>query len=148
MPSLVAKKKTRQRELGSPRTEYEVRLLYLPFFLASNQTLIQHLDRRLRERFQGQTVFEGDPKVEQEMTQVVIDAVLEKHPIQGLREVLEAIAAMVPGQRIPADEIPNLDVEVVQEEPPKLEMVSLNEALSPSDEVVVTSPPSSAERGL
>lgn len=130
MPSLVARKKTKQSEQGSPRVSYEVRTVYLPFFLAANQDLLRHVDKRLKERFQGRRIMEGSTEIERESTSVVIDAILEKNPVKGLREVLEALEKMQPGQVLPDDEIPNLEPPKVDEpEPPKLGLVTLDEAL-------------------
>lgn len=132
MPSLVARKKTRESEMGSPRVTYEVRAMYLPFFLAADQNLLLHLDQRLREKFQGERMFEGDTSIEDKMDGWMIDAVIEKYPILGLREVLEAIANMKPEQRIPLSEVPDLQPPPPPPEPekPPLEIVSLDQAQS------------------
>lgn len=120
MPSLITRKKSRP---GQTSVEYEVRAVYLPFFVAANQTLLEHVDRRLQEKFPTPGASE------EEMSRTVVDAIMETHPIQGLREVLEAIAAMEPEKRIPQDQVQVRAARPEKKPPPVLEVVGLDEEL-------------------
>ena len=89
MPSLVVKKRR-----GNRGTIWAVAWPLMPWWLAANQVLVNHVDQRLRELFKGSRMLDIDPGMERKMSETVITAILEKHPMEGLLEVLQAIHKM------------------------------------------------------
>lgn len=100
MPNLV------QRRADVSSVSYEVRTTLLPFFAAVDTKLIAHVDRRLNEWFRN-TEDKGE-QTEEEMSSVVVEAIIERRPYPGLREVLEALLALDFETQLPEDQIPNL----------------------------------------
>lgn len=83
---------------------WQVAWTWLPFFLSSNRDLHKFVAQKMTEEFRGSTV-EGDvmsmypPSMTpllQKMHDRVISLILEKHPIPGLRQYLEAIIHVHP----------------------------------------------------
>lgn len=98
MPNLVQRVKAQ-------RPTFEVNTLALPFFLAVNTGLIEHVGLRLNERFIGVSIEHADD-LEREMSLVAIDAILEKKPMVGLRELLMATIALDVDSKI--EDVPDL----------------------------------------
>lgn len=80
MPSLLEK-----TENQGPRGEvWQVKWMWLPFFLAQDPELIRSVDKRLTQLFQG-----GPPPKEKVLESALIQAICQKYPMKGLREALE-----------------------------------------------------------
>lgn len=116
MPSLVMK-----MQEGRRGGIWTVRWVYLPYFLAANQTLVKFVDEKLNAEFKRTAVMAGgDPGTERMMSRVIVDAILEFHSnrgwtIRGLKEVLEAVMAMEPSKT--AALVPVVDNESVTPSP-------------------------------
>ena len=128
MPYLVVpeKKDSELDPMSTPKRNWVVTWTVLPYFLAANTDLVRHVDKRLRERFAGETIFSGDPGIQREMSELVIEAILEKTPMVGLREVLQAILELKVAEKL--EMVPDL-TPLPPKEPPKLEVVGLDESL-------------------
>jgi len=87
---------------------WEVAWTWLPFFLAADRELHRFVDKRMTEKFKGEML---DPlprpgqqlDLMQRMHQCVIDLILEKHPIPGLRAYLEGIIHVQPEKKEETD---------------------------------------------
>ena len=85
---------------------WEVAWMWLPHFLAADTELHKYVDQRMTEAFKG-TMLEGDvlsmyppsmtPILEQ-MHRRVIELILEKYPIPGLKEFLDGYAHLHPDE--------------------------------------------------
>ena len=82
---------------------WQIAWMWLPHFLASDSSLHKFVAERMTEEFRG-TMLEGgegeDPPsvapVLQRMHDKVIDLIVEKYPIGGLREYLSSITHVQP----------------------------------------------------
>ncbi len=88
--------------------KWEVAWMWMPHFLAADKELHKRVDQKMTETFKG-TMLEGDamsmyppsmtPILEM-MNRKVIELVLEKYPISGLKELLEAYAHLQPDKEL------------------------------------------------
>ena len=85
---------------------WEVAWMWLPHFLAADSELHKHVDREMTGEFKG-TMLEGDvmnmyppsmTPILEKMHQKVIDLILEKYPIHGLRRFLEGYTYLRPDE--------------------------------------------------
>lgn len=87
---------------------WEVAWMWLPHFLTADLELHRHVDREMTEAFRGSKL-EGDvhnmypptmtPLLEK-MHSRVVDLILEKYPIHGLRHLLEAYSHIQPDEEV------------------------------------------------
>ena len=74
--------------------KWEVAWMWLPHFLAADQALHKYVDQEMTKAFQGeQTV---DTTLFDHMHTKVLDLLLEKYPIPGLRRFLEGYVHLRP----------------------------------------------------
>jgi hypothetical protein len=75
--------------------------MWLPHFLAADLELHKFVDQGMTEAFRGLEVDEENPaRMLERMDQKLIDLILEKHPLPGLRRFLDGYAWIHPeGQR-------------------------------------------------
>jgi len=79
--------------------KWEVAWMWLPHFLAADQTLHKYVDQKMTEAFKGKQASEAElPKLLEEMHQLVSNLLLEKYPIPGLRRFLEGYIHLRPGE--------------------------------------------------
>ena len=85
--------------------KWEVAWTWLPFFLASDTGLHKVVDRAMTEEFRG-TKLEGDvhmmyppsmTPILQKMHNRVVQLIIERYPIPGLRMYLESVLHVQPG---------------------------------------------------
>jgi hypothetical protein len=95
MPHLVSKKQDAKKS-----GVYEVAWTWMPFFLANNVELHKHVDLELQARFVDYRYFEGDNSVFDKMSAAVVDIIVAKVPMVGLREALTALIAVNPEIRL------------------------------------------------
>ena len=78
--------------------KWEVAWMWMPHFLAADSALHKYVDKEMTKAFKGTDLgIEFDPMdVQERMHAKVIELVLEKYPMQGLREYLEAIQSVKP----------------------------------------------------
>ena len=85
---------------------WEVAWMWLPHFLAADIELHKHVDQEMTKSFRG-TMLEGDvysqyppsmTPILEKMHKAVIDLILEKYPIQGLRQFLEGYNHLQPDE--------------------------------------------------
>lgn len=81
---------------------FEVNTAVMPFFIASDAKLLQHVTARLTQSFVGRRIQEG---VEAEMSRWAVSAILEYRPIKGLEELLRAIGDLDFGSTIDAPDL-------------------------------------------
>jgi hypothetical protein len=83
--------------------KWDVAWTWLPFFLASDSSLHKQVGHRMTEEFKGQQV-EEDPVQKNalllRMHNKVLELILEKYPIPGLRQYLEAVIHLQPVEEI------------------------------------------------
>lgn len=87
---------------------WEVAWMWLPHFLAADKELHKDVDQKMTLAFKG-TMLEGDamsmyppsmtPILEM-MHRKVIELILEKYPIPGLKELLEAYSHLQPDKEL------------------------------------------------
>ena len=84
---------------------WEVAWMWIPHFLAADLNLVKHVDEVMSDEFKGVKLPRTDEpilyhqelmKVGRKMHDRVIDLVLEKYPMKGLREYLEAALQVDP----------------------------------------------------
>ena len=84
----------KKREPG----KWEIAWTWLPHFLAADSSLHKYVGQRMTEMFQGQSA--GTPPetamLALKMHQAVLSLILEKYPIAGLRNYLEASIHLQP----------------------------------------------------
>ena len=79
--------------------KWEVAWMWLPHFLAADQSLHKYIDQKMTESFKGQVVENGEAsQLIQQMHQKVLDLILEKYPIPGLRRFLEGYVHLRPDE--------------------------------------------------
>lgn len=77
--------------------KWEVAWMWLPHFLAADLELHKFIDQEMTEAFKGQMVDEENPsRLLERMDQKLIDLIMEKHPIPGLRRFLDGYAWIHP----------------------------------------------------
>lgn len=79
--------------------KWEVAWMWLPHFLASDRSLHRYVAEKMTESFKGQTVEDDQAQKNNLLMQMhneVIRLILEKHPIQGMRQCLEAMIHLDP----------------------------------------------------
>jgi hypothetical protein len=78
--------------------KWEVAWMWLPHFLASDKSLHRHVAEKMTSSFKGTTIEENSSKgiILQQMHSEVIRLILEKYPIAGLRQYLEATIHLDP----------------------------------------------------
>jgi len=83
---------------------WEVAWMWLPHFLAADLELHKFVDQEMTKAFKG-TMLEGEePSMNQlleQMHQQVINLILKKYPIPGLREFLEGYSHLRPDEETP-----------------------------------------------
>lgn len=99
MPSLVEKMKE-----GTRGGIWGVKWMWMPAFLAMDEELVKSVDARLNQLFQG-----GDPPMPGILDKAVIDTVLKKYPMEGLRPALEALQKVDPTVRLHLIEGPGVE---------------------------------------
>jgi len=79
--------------------KWEVAWMWLPHFLAADRELHKHVDREMTKSFKG-TMLEEEraTSVLELMHQKVIDLILEKYHIPGLRRFLEGYTYLRPDE--------------------------------------------------
>lgn len=86
MPWMVHERK------GNPG-KWEVAWTWMPYFLASDRDLIKHVDERMTE------ALSDGPMSVPEMHQKVLELILQKRPMLGLKHYLEAVIHVYPDER-------------------------------------------------
>lgn len=78
---------------------WEVAWTWLPYFLASDRALHKYVDQKMTEEFRGTVVQEeaDRQRLLEQMHHKVIELILEKHPIPGLRKFLSGYTYLEPG---------------------------------------------------
>ena len=79
--------------------KWEVAWMWLPHFLAQDQSLHRYVGEKMTESFKGQMV-EGDESLVIQMHNEVIRLIMEKYPIPGLRPYLEATIHLDPEEEL------------------------------------------------
>ena len=80
---------------------WQVAWMWLPHFLASDQSLHRYVADKMTEEFKG-TMFEDDISAERTVSILkpmhdrVVGLILERYPIRGLKEYLNAIQSVSP----------------------------------------------------
>jgi len=89
-------------EDASKGGKWQVAWMWLPHFISSDSSLHKFVASRMTEEFKG-TMLDGEdttvPTVAvlmEKMHNKVIDLIVEKYPIVGLRQYLEAVSAVSP----------------------------------------------------
>jgi len=86
--------------------KWEVAWMWLPHFLAADRSLHKHVDQEMTASFKG-TMLEEDvlsmyppsmTPILEAMNAKVIDLILERYPIPGLRGLLEGYAHLQPDE--------------------------------------------------
>lgn len=73
--------------------------MWLPHFLAADRELHKHVDRKMTESFKGTMLDEDNPTHHlEQIHQKVIDLILEKYQIPGLRRFLEGYTYLRPDE--------------------------------------------------
>jgi hypothetical protein len=77
---------------------WEIAWMWLPYFLGIDRELHKFVGQKMTEEFKGVTHAEDNPPDEllQRMHDRVIDLIVEKRPIAGLREYLYATQHITP----------------------------------------------------
>lgn len=78
--------------------KWEVAWMWLPHFLAADRSLHKYVDKKMTEAFKGTVLDEGSLHHLEQMHQMVVDLILEKYPIQGLRRFLDGYVHLHPGE--------------------------------------------------
>lgn len=87
---------------------WQIAWTWMPFFLASDQSLHKSVSKAMTEEFRG-TMLEGDvhnmyppsmTPILERMHKKVVDLIIEQYPIPGLREYLNAIEGVQPEEKI------------------------------------------------
>ena len=79
---------------------WEVATTWLPFFLAADQGLLREIDKVMTKEFKGTTwVPEQSESILRTMHDRVVELILKKYPILGLREHLQTLAEIDPEKR-------------------------------------------------
>ena len=79
--------------------KWEVAWMWLPHFLASDKSLHRYVAEKMTESFKGQAVEDDQAQKNSllmQMHNAVIHLILEKYPISGLRQYLEAMIHLDP----------------------------------------------------
>lgn len=66
---------------------WEVTWMWLPHFLAIDVELQRYVDKKMTEKFRGQVVDDKEALLDA-MHREVVELIVEKHPIKGLRQLL------------------------------------------------------------
>ena len=82
---------------GNLTPTWEVAWVWIPHFIASNPDIVKHVSEKMTESFKGRTVKNG---LQQEMHQTVIELILEKLPMPGLKDYLEAVQLVKPEEEL------------------------------------------------
>ena len=72
--------------------KWEVSWMWLPYFLAADRELHRQIDQKMTEEFRGQEIDSG------KMNDRVLELILTKYPIPGLRRLLEGYVALEPDE--------------------------------------------------
>jgi len=76
---------------------WEVAWMWLPHFLASDAELHKYVASKMTEVFKGEMFEEQEAQsLIQNMHEQIIKLILEKYPIPGLRQYLEAVIYLQP----------------------------------------------------
>jgi len=81
-----------EKKVGHGR--WEVAWTWLPFFLASDSSLHKHVGQKMTEEFKGQAVEEDQAQKNALLLRMhnrVLDLILERYSIPGLRQYLESV---------------------------------------------------------
>ena len=86
--------------------KWAVSWMWLPHFLAADRDLHRHVDRTMTEEFRGTMIdgnASGDPRQNPQLQALVeklntrvMDLILEKYPIAGLRQMLDSYGRVEP----------------------------------------------------
>lgn len=117
---------TADSAIPDPNVSFEFQTMHLPFLLATDETLQRHVEARLRETYVGRRMMEGQP-IEKEMSELAIEAIVEKYPVKGLREALLAYHSLDMGDLLDEKDRPNLAQP--KKELPQLKVVEMSEVL-------------------
>lgn len=83
--------------------KWEIAWMWLPHFLALDQELHKKVGKKMTEVFKGTTLSDEPTRREsqvRDMHHQVVNLILEKYPMQGLREYLESIDGLHPDLKI------------------------------------------------
>ena len=73
--------------------------MWLPHFLAADQNLHKYVDQKMTEAFKGELVEEEQvPHLLERMHQRLLDLILEKYPVPGMRRFLDGYIHLRPGE--------------------------------------------------
>ena len=82
---------------------WEVAWMWLPHFLAADSSLHKFVGQEMTKTFQGELVEEEQAKQNALMLRMhnrVLELILEKHPIPGLRSYLEGVIKLLPEDEV------------------------------------------------
>jgi len=86
--------------------KWEVAWMWLPHFLAADRELHKLVDQKMTEEFRGQ-MFDGTARenptaaaIVGKMNDRVMELILTKYPIHGLRRLLEGYLALEPDEEV------------------------------------------------
>lgn len=86
--------------------KWEVAWMWLPHFLAADRELHRHIDKAMTKEFKG-TMLHGDvynmyppsmTPILEDMNKRLIELIVEKYPIPGLKGFLDGYAALQPDE--------------------------------------------------
>lgn len=81
--------------------KWEVAWMWLPHFLAADQTLHKYVDQKMTEAFKGELVEDAQvANLLERMHQKLLDLILEKYPVPGMRRFLEGYIHLRPGEEV------------------------------------------------
>lgn len=80
---------------------WEIAWMWLPHFLAADMELHKHVGQKMTSLFKGESFEKGSPPTTllQGMHEQIIKLILEKYPIPGLRQYLEAVIHLQPEEQ-------------------------------------------------
>jgi hypothetical protein len=78
--------------------KWEVAWMWLPHFLAADQALHKYIDEEMTKAFKGEQVVNTD--LFDRMNGKVVDLIVEKYPIQGMRRFLVGYVHLTPEETI------------------------------------------------
>jgi hypothetical protein len=90
---------TKDKE-GNRTGKWEVAWTWLPHFIATNPDIVKFVAERMTEMFSNREVTK---ELEEEMHLAVIELILEKLPMPGLKDYLALVTLVHPEQEIPTD---------------------------------------------
>jgi len=83
--------------------KWEVAWMWLPHFLAADSSLHRYVGKSMTEAFKGETLEDNPAQANAMLLRMhskVLELILEKYPIPGLRQYLESIIHLQPEEEI------------------------------------------------